>query len=93
MIESFGGWHGKRRHTTVETGRSANDNPVQHEFAWAREYSAEEWVQLLRTQSDHRMLPPRQLDELTAAISQVVREHGGRYRHPYVCYLWAAQKY
>jgi len=51
-----------------------------------------QWVDLLRTQSDHRMLGPERLEELLAAVAAAIDAHGGTYRHRYVCWLWAAQR-
>ena len=66
--------------------------PLRKSYPWAKDYTADEWVALLRTQSDHRLLPPGQLDELTSRIHQLLQAKGGLYHHRYVCRLWAAQK-
>jgi SAM-dependent methyltransferase len=66
--------------------------PVRRSYPWARDYTPDEWVALLRTQSDHRLLPADQLDELTARIRTLLEAKGGVYHHRYVCRFWAAQK-
>ena len=66
--------------------------PVSRSYAWSRDYTADEWVALLRTQSDHMLLPAARLDQLTGEIRRLVQEHGDLYRHDYVCRLWAVQK-
>jgi SAM-dependent methyltransferase len=66
--------------------------PVRRSYRWSRDYSAEEFTALLRTQSDHRMLPPEQLEDLISAVAGVVRSHGDNHQLNYVCWLWAAQK-
>ena len=66
--------------------------PVRRSYPWVTDYTADAWVALLRTQSDHRLLPPEQLDQLTDRIRQLLLAHGGVYRHRYVCWLWAVQK-
>jgi SAM-dependent methyltransferase len=66
--------------------------PVRRSYPWAQDYTPDEWVALLRTQSDHRLLPSVQLDELTGRIRKFLIAKGGVYHHRYVCRLWAAQK-
>jgi SAM-dependent methyltransferase len=66
--------------------------PVRKWYTWVKDYTPDEWVALLRTQSDHRLLPPEQLDELTGRVRQVLLAQGGVYRHHYVCSFWAVQK-
>ncbi|HXW81854.1 MAG TPA: class I SAM-dependent methyltransferase [Acidimicrobiales bacterium] len=66
--------------------------PVRRSYPWVKEYTADEWVALLRTQSDHRLLPSEQLDQLSERVRQVLLAAGGVYRHHYVCSLWAVQK-
>jgi SAM-dependent methyltransferase len=66
--------------------------PLRKEYPWTKDYTADQWVALLRTQSDHRLLPPGQLDELTERIRRLLAAKGGVYHHRYVCRLWAAQK-
>ncbi|MHB1614233.1 MAG: class I SAM-dependent methyltransferase [Actinomycetes bacterium] len=68
-------------------------DPVQRSYAWSASYTAERWTALLRTQSDHRMLPPDRRELLLRAVGEVIVAHGGVYHHPYVCWLWAAQKH
>ncbi|MGH9107369.1 MAG: class I SAM-dependent methyltransferase [Acidimicrobiales bacterium] len=67
-------------------------DPVRKSYEWSREYSADQWVALLRTQSDHRLLPPQRLHELTGRVHRVIDAQGGTYLHHYACWLWAAQK-
>jgi SAM-dependent methyltransferase len=66
--------------------------PVRQSYPWVKDYTADAWVALLRTQSDHRLLPPGQLDQLTERVRQVLLANGGVYRHHYTCWLWAVQK-
>jgi SAM-dependent methyltransferase len=66
--------------------------PVRKSYPWAQGYTPDEWVALLRTQSDHRLLPPDQLDELTGRVRRLLQAHGGVYHHRYICRFWAAQK-
>jgi SAM-dependent methyltransferase len=66
--------------------------PVCRSYLWSQDYTPDEWVALLRTQSDHRLLPAEQLAELTGRVRQLLITKGGVYHHRYVCRLWAAQK-
>lgn len=65
--------------------------PAQsREYPWQRDYSADECVALLGTQSDHRMLPADRRESLLAAIHAAVERHGGVRRMPYLTALgWA----
>jgi SAM-dependent methyltransferase len=42
------------------------------------DYSAEEWVELAGTHSDHHTLPPAQLSDLLAELRQQIDQAGGR---------------
>jgi SAM-dependent methyltransferase len=66
--------------------------PLRKSYPWTKDYTPDEWVALLRTQSDHRLLPPDQLDELTERIRSLLMAKGGVYHHRYVCRLWAVRK-
>jgi SAM-dependent methyltransferase len=61
-------------------------------FAWHEDYGAQEYADLLRTYSDHRMLGPERLDRLTAAVARAIDETGGRLRYPYRCELLLARR-
>ncbi len=66
--------------------------PLHKSYLWSKDYTPDEWVELLRTQSDHRLLPAEQLGELTGRVRRFLVAKGGVYHHHYVCRLWAAQK-
>jgi SAM-dependent methyltransferase len=66
--------------------------PVERDYPWAQAYTTSEWLDLLRTHSNHRLLDPADLDRLLAAIADVIDDHGGIYLHRYVCQLWATQR-
>jgi SAM-dependent methyltransferase len=68
------------------------EDPRCETFPWSQDYSADEWVDLMRTQSDHRLLPSDKLDALISAIHQTILDSGGVYRHRYVCWCWKLQK-
>jgi SAM-dependent methyltransferase len=66
--------------------------PLERDFPWAQAYTTAEWLDLLRTHSNHRLLEPDRLDRLLAAVADALDEHGGVYLHRYVCQLWAIQR-
>jgi SAM-dependent methyltransferase len=88
-----GGWTGLSdlRVDDIPPGLSFGE-PRRRDYPWALDYTADEWVALLRTHSDHRMLPEAQLDELTGAVAQRIRAHGGVLHCRYICRSWAVQK-
>lgn len=51
--------------------------PVTHVYSWLKTYTGREYVDLLRTHSDHRMLAPDHLDRLTGAIEALIDRSGG----------------
>jgi SAM-dependent methyltransferase len=60
------------------------------EYAWGAEYSRTEYVDLLRTHSDHRLLPESQLSILLDAIGEAIDANGGRFSVDYLAVLcWA----
>jgi SAM-dependent methyltransferase len=70
----------------------AFDAPIDRVYAWTQVYSGAEWLELLRTHSNHRMLPPDQLERLLGAVGEAINAHGGRYPFRYVTHLWAARR-
>ncbi len=53
------------------------------ELRWERTYTSDEWVALLGTHSDHRMLAPGHRAELHGAVRAAIDSHGGRFTLPY----------
>lgn len=47
-------------------------------FTWTHTYTTAEWLRLLGTHSDHRMLPDDVREPLHAAVGEVIDRHGGR---------------
>lgn len=74
------------------TPGSAFGPATVREYPGSRDYAAAEWVDLMRTSSDHRILPPERREPLLAAVAAAIERHGGTYRYHYVCELWAAQR-
>jgi SAM-dependent methyltransferase len=65
--------------------------PAQcREYAWRTQYRAAEYLELLQTHSDHRLLPPERLGGLLGAIREAIERNGGRLPVDYAAVLcWA----
>ena len=66
--------------------------PHERDFPWTQAYTTSEWLELLRTHSNHRLLAPDRLEALLAAVADAIDDHGGVYHHRYVCQLWSTQR-
>ncbi len=70
---------------------SIEDGPVpdgyssveRDELSWERTYTSDEWISLLGTHSDHRLLEPAHRSEVHDAVHAAIDEHGGRFTLPY----------
>lgn len=63
------------------------------EYAWRAEYDAARYLDLMRTQSDHRLLPADRLDRLLEQIRSAIEAAGGHFGVDYVAALcWAAPR-
>ncbi len=72
---------------------SARYGPMEQSvFPWSHEYGAAEYLELMRTQSPHRMLPATQRDALHGAIGAAIERHGGRIPVRYEAYLYLARR-
>ncbi len=65
------------------------DAPVRRVVTWSCSYTSAEWVRLLGTHSDHRILPDHKRTRLHTAVGDVIDRHGGRVEVTYdvECYL------
>ncbi len=63
---------------------------VRHTWDWTKDYTTTGYVELLQTHSDHRLLPPADLDRLLVAVAEVVDGAGGRITHGYRTHLVTA---
>jgi len=60
------------------------------EYQWREEYDAAQYLALLRTHSDHRLLPEDRLRGLLGAVGDAIEANGGRLGVDYVSVLcWA----
>jgi SAM-dependent methyltransferase len=65
---------------------------VRREYRWSQTFTAAEWLELLRTASNHRLHPDQRREQLFAAISDAISAEGGTYQHRYLATLWALQR-
>jgi SAM-dependent methyltransferase len=67
----------------------AFEPPVVRSVPWSCTYTRDEWIDLLGTHSDHRILPEERRMRLHAAVGDVIDHHGGRVEVAYdtVVYL------
>ena len=65
---------------------------VTRSFTWHRTYTTEEWVRLLGTHSDHRVLSESQRTQLHAAVGGVIDAHGGAVDVVYDAVLYLSRR-
>lgn len=71
---------------------SAEFGPVSDlRFPWTARYDADAYVELMATQSDHRLLPSEALADLHAGIHEAIRDHGNQVEIPYEAKLLLGQ--
>ncbi len=51
--------------------------PARESVYWVTRHSTAEWLDLLKTHSDHRLLPPDVLERLLVGVGQAVDANGG----------------
>lgn len=99
-IAGSGMTHEQLRHKVENTSRDNSEqlfatnlfeDPVVRHVPWVQQYSTREYVDVLGTYSDHRMLPDAQRTALHAAIAAELDARGGVVDHPYVTDLVAAR--
>jgi SAM-dependent methyltransferase len=62
------------------------------EYRWCERYPTERYVELLETQSDHRMLSSVDRGRLLTAVANVIDEGGGELRLNYVAELYLSRR-
>jgi SAM-dependent methyltransferase len=60
-------------------------------YEWARDYTTEQYIELLQTHSDHILLPPAQRAALLDGVAAVIDAHGGAFGVPYSTRLCLAR--
>jgi SAM-dependent methyltransferase len=59
------------------------DEIAVRRFPWRRTYKAGEWLDFLRTHSDHAVLPPDRLERLLRAVGSEIDRMGGSFEVEY----------
>ena len=60
---------------------------VTRTYPWSATLTADAFVELLLTQSDHRLLPEETRAHLLGAVSDLITDHGGRIIVPHATFL------
>ncbi len=76
------------QHELTASGRFNEVRSLTYE--WHQDYSAQQWLDLISSHSDHSTLPPEQLDELRAAIGKAINNDGGELSVRYVTHALLA---
>jgi len=79
-----------RQREIVASG--AFEDVVREDYPWSTRYTSKEYLGLLRTQSDHRLLDPPVLERLLSGIEVVLAGHGGTIHQRYVAKLYLARR-
>ena len=61
-------------------------------YRWWRELSADDWVTMLATFSDHRRLGQGRLRELQSTLRETIQAHGGTVRSLCGTYVWLSRR-
>jgi SAM-dependent methyltransferase len=61
-------------------------------YPWQSEYTADRYIGLLKTMSDHTILAPEVRRDIFRAIRKLIDEHGGSFIRPVVAVLFLAPK-
>jgi SAM-dependent methyltransferase len=65
---------------------------ITHEYPWSENYRTDAYLELLRTQSEHRMLDPEVFDEVAQGVAGLIDDVGGTLRVDYVTRLHLATR-
>ena len=65
---------------------------VARQYPWERRYTSAQYVDLMRTQSDHLLLPEDARERLLESVRGAIDRHGGGHAVRYVARLFAAPR-
>lgn len=66
--------------------------PTVKRYSWSLRYTTEQYLDLVRTQSDYLIQPKGKQQALLSAIASLIENNGGSLLRPYVSLLLLAQK-
>lgn len=61
-------------------------------YPWQKEYTADSYIGLLKTMSDHAILAPKVRNEVFRAIRKLIDAHGGSFVRPVIAVLFLAPR-
>ena len=64
----------------------------EHAWEWERTLATADYLELMTTHSNHRLLPEHERAALLAALGQTIDAAGGRITESYTTTLWLAQR-
>jgi len=91
LTNSTGRWS-LDRHLDELAAVPAFERVTKRVITWEQQYSTDEWVTLLGTHSDHRILAEEQRLRLHAAVGDVIDRHGGSVDVVYDTLLYLATR-
>ena len=105
LVEAFQGVYARYAPNLEVLGRDPTGSPDRDPFAdndhfaagerrtyrWWRELSADDWVAMLATFSDHRSLGHRRLRQLQKALHQAISASGGTVHSRCGTYVWSSR--
>ncbi len=65
---------------------------VIKEYPWSVDYNAEEYLNLLKTQTIYQQFTSEQKQDLSQEVREIINGHGGYLKRPYLSVLFLAQK-
>ena len=69
------------------------ERPIVKQYSWAKEYTADQYIELLNTYSDHQSLEPKRRKGLFDAVKALIEEkYEGKIIRPYLTVLFIAKK-
>ncbi|MGF1568990.1 MAG: class I SAM-dependent methyltransferase [Nodosilinea sp.] len=76
---------------TIETVTFEDWDLQEKEYPWALQYNVQQYLNLLKTQSEYIILPEDKRQNLAGVIEEILNHHGGYITKPYVAILLIAQ--
>ncbi len=61
-------------------------------YPWSHRYKTSDYLDLLSTHSDHRLLPPKQLESLLKAVAEAIEYRGGSIEVSYEANLYLGKR-
>lgn len=85
-------WYSGRQAIEKSFADSGCFGPVAfRSYPWSRAFTPAQYTDLLRTHSNHRLLPEAQREALHAAVRQAIERQGGRAEVRYEAHLYLAR--